>query len=56
MLHVERGTYFFFKEEFHCMGVDISERILEIAKEECTYVEFKKANMIDMRLEKKSIF
>lgn len=43
----------FFKKYFHCMGVDISEKMLEIARRNVPDVEFKKVNMVDMRLEKK---
>jgi ubiquinone/menaquinone biosynthesis C-methylase UbiE len=56
LLDVACGTgkhIFFLKDHFNCMGIDISDKILKLAKIKNPEVEFKKASMIDMDLGKK---
>ena len=43
----------FFKDCFHCMGIDISDKMLGIARKRNPKIKFEKANMIDMNLNKK---
>lgn len=42
----------YFKDEFSCFGIDINEGMLEVAKKKIPSVKFKKANMINFKLEK----
>ena len=43
----------FLKDDFDCMGIDISEKMLKIARKRNPHLKFKKANMIDMDLNAK---
>jgi ubiquinone/menaquinone biosynthesis C-methylase UbiE len=43
----------YLKDEFSCMGVDISERVLEVARKNVEGVVFKQADMIEMNLGKR---
>jgi ubiquinone/menaquinone biosynthesis C-methylase UbiE len=43
----------FLKDDFNCMGVDISEKMLNIARKRNPHIRFKKDNMIDMDLNAK---
>jgi len=43
----------YFKQRFHCMGADINQEMLAIAKKKIKNVTFKKADMITLNLNKK---
>ena len=41
----------YFKDKFSCFGIDINEEILNVAKNKVPSVKFKKADMINFKLE-----
>jgi ubiquinone/menaquinone biosynthesis C-methylase UbiE len=43
----------FLKKDYNCMGVDLYEEILSIARKKIDDVEFKQANMMELNLGKK---
>lgn len=43
----------YLQEKFFCMGIDVNQGILDVAKKKLKNVTFKKANMIDFKLNKK---
>ena len=43
----------FLKNRYNCVGIDINQGILDVAKEKNKGVNFKKADMIDMKLNQK---
>ncbi len=43
----------YFKSKFKCTGVDINQEVLSLAKKRIKNVTFKKADMINMKLNKK---
>jgi ubiquinone/menaquinone biosynthesis C-methylase UbiE len=56
LLEVACGTghhLHYFKDKFACFGIDINEGMLSIAKKKIPSVNFKKANMIDFKINKK---
>ena len=55
LLDVACGTakhLLFLQDSYQCTGVDMSGEMLEIAKRKLPHLEFRKENMIHMRLEK----
>lgn len=56
LLDVACGTakhLFYLSEYFECMGVDVSYEMLQIARKKLPNIQFKEADMINMRLDKK---
>ncbi len=56
LLEVACGTWHhlqYFKQNFSCMGIDLNQGILDVAKKNFKNVVFKKADMINFNLNKK---
>jgi len=56
LLEVACGTWKhlkYFKDKFVCMGIDINQGILDVAKKKSPKISFKKADMINFDLNKK---
>ena len=48
------GNYLkFFKNDFNCIGLDISEKMLRIARKKLSKIKFVKGNMVNFKLNKK---